>query len=321
MRQETGDRRRETGGGLLRSLSQLAALGCLLSCAANTATVGSPAAAAALPALISGDSLAALMAREPVTVLDVRQPWSDYLLNHLPQAEWAHVESFRASAAGLPFQLLTADGYRELFRRLAVDPARPVVVYSAGDANDIDATFVAWLLTALGQPRVAVLDGGYAKWVLDNRPLARTYPRPGPSARLTGAFHPEVATLAEVQEAASGRGALLVDARNAQQFAGTAGAQRRRGHIPGALNHPWAGDLQTRDLALVWKPLEALRASYVSQGIVPERDIILYCNTGTEASHVWFALRALLGYPRVRIYAGAWSEWAERDDLPIATGP
>jgi thiosulfate/3-mercaptopyruvate sulfurtransferase len=168
---------------------------------------------------------------------------------------------------------------------------------------------------------VAVLDGGYAKWALDNRALARTYPRPGPAARLKPAFLPESATLEEVRKAADGGGALLVDARNPQQFAGTAGAQRRRGHIPGALNHPWGSDLETRDLSLVWKPVDALRAGYQSQGITPDRDVIVYCNTGTEASHVWFALRALLHFPRVRIYTGAWSEWAERDDLPIATGP
>jgi thiosulfate/3-mercaptopyruvate sulfurtransferase len=299
----------------------LVALCGLLACAGNAAPGTTSSAAAVLPTLISGDSLAALTAREPVTVLDVRQPWTDYLLNHLPQAEWAHVESFRAAAGGLPLQLLSADGYRELFQRLAVDPGRPVVIYSAGDANDIDATYVAWLLSALGHPRVMVLNGGYAKWVLDNRPLARTYPRPAPAARLEHPFRPEMATLAEVQQAAAGGGALLVDARNAQQFGGTAGAQRRRGHIPGAINHPWAGDLETRELALVWKPLDALRSGYVGQGIVPEREVIVYCNTGTEASHVWFALRALLGYPRVRIYTGAWSEWAERDDLPIATGP
>jgi thiosulfate/3-mercaptopyruvate sulfurtransferase len=299
----------------------LVALCGLLACAGNAPPASTPSAAALLPTLISGDSLAALMAREPVTVLDVRQPWADYLLNHLPQAVWAHVESFRAVEGGLPFQLLSEASYLELFQRLAVDPGHPVVIYSAGDAYDIDATYVAWLLSALGHPRVAVLDGGYAKWVLDNRPLARTYPRPGPAARLTGGFHPKSATRAEVERAVAGGGALLVDARNAQQYAGSAGAQRRRGHIPGAIDHPWAGDLETRELALVWKPLEALRSSYVNQGIVPDREIIVYCNTGTEASHVWFALRALLGYPRVRIYTGAWSEWAERDDLPITTGP
>jgi len=72
------------------------------------------------------------------------------------------------------------------------------------------------------------------------------------------------------------------------------------------------------ELALVWKDAAALRAGYEVQGITPDQDIILYCNSGTEASHVFFALRYLLGYPRVRIYAGSWTQWSEREDLPVA---
>jgi thiosulfate/3-mercaptopyruvate sulfurtransferase len=70
----------------------------------------------------------------------------------------------------------------------------------------------------------------------------------------------------------------------------------------------------------VWKPVEALRASYLAQGITPDRRLILYCNSTTEASHLFFALRFLLGYPHVLIYTGAWTEWAEREELPIETG-
>ncbi len=318
LRREKRGERREEKPRVLWLLSVMA----ITACGSNVSTLEpQPSTAGALPALISGDSAAALMARGPVTVIDVRQPWTDYLTNHLPGAEWANVESFRLGSGGLPFQLLSADGYRDLFQRLAVAPAGPVLLYSAGEANDIDATFVAWLLSGMGHPVVRVLDGGFAKWVLDNRALARTYPRPAPVGRMSGAFHPEAATLDEVKAASAGNGTLLVDARNPQQFAGTAGAQRRRGHIPGAINHPWTGDLETRDLSLVWKPAEALRGAYTAQGITPEKAIIVYCNTGTEASHVWFALRAVLHYPNVQIYTGAWSEWAERDDLPISTGP
>ena len=63
-----------------------------------------------------------------------------------------------------------------------------------------------------------------------------------------------------------------------------------------------------------------LRASYAAQGITPDKDIIAYCNSATEASHVHFTLRYLLGYPRVRVYVGSWTEWAERKDLPIEVG-
>jgi thiosulfate/3-mercaptopyruvate sulfurtransferase len=254
---------------------------------------------------------------DSVAVIDVRAAWSSYLQNHLPGAVWLNIETLRAQRGELPFQLLDGAAYSALFRRLGVDPKRPVVVYSAGEQLDIDATFVAWLLAEMGHPRVRVLDGGYARWELEGRPVTQRYPRrPTPAALAGRRFNPRIATLEEVRQAAAGGAALLVDARPAEQFAGSAGAQLRRGHIPGAVNHPWKDDLEKRDLALVWRPVDSLRAAYRAQGITPDKDIIVYCNSGTEASHVLFALRYLLGYPRVRIYVGSWTQWAEREELP-----
>lgn len=278
----------------------------------------SPASSASsLPRLIEPDSLATMMVRDTPLVLDLRPAWTDYMQNHLPGAEWAHNETFRAALGGLPFQLFAEDDYRRLFQRLGVDPGRPVVIYSPGQESDVYATYVAWLLAGFGHTRTYVLDGGYARWELEGRPMSRTFPKPPPAGPMPGPFAPDIASLADVLAAIASHGPLLVDARNPQQFAGTAGSQRRRGHIPGAISHPWQTDLESRDLSLVWKRPEDLRASYVSQGITPDRDIIAYCNTDSEASHVWFALRAVLGYPRVRIYVGSWSQWAERDDLPV----
>lgn len=278
-----------------------------------------PSAVGAQTGLIQPDSLQPLLVRPDLAIVDVRQSWTGYLSNHLPGSVWLSIETLRAQQGDLPFQLLTPGAYAELFRRLGVDPARPVVVYSAGDQFDIDATFAAWLLTSAGARQVYVLDGGYARWELERRPLTQRYPRRAePAGRFQPArFVPAVASLAEVEQAAKGNGALLVDARPADQYSGSAGAQLRRGHIPGALSHPWKSDLEQRDLLLVWKVRDSLAESYRAQGITPDRDIIVYCNSGTEASHVFFALKYLLGYPRVRIYVGAWSQWAEREELPI----
>jgi thiosulfate/3-mercaptopyruvate sulfurtransferase len=286
-----------------------------------------PARAQHTPRLIGTERLAQWLAqadsgrdgsRAPV-LLDVRQSWVSYLQNHIPGAEWLNVETLRAGEGELPFQLLPAAHYVELFRRLGLGPSRPVVVYSAGDQLDIDATFAVWLLASAGAHEVYLLDGGYAKWVLEGRSLTQRYPRHAAAApRFQAArFRPATASLDDVRKAAARAGPLLVDARPQEQYAGTAGAQLRRGHIPGAVSHPWKDDLERQDPALVWRPAEALRAAYALQGITPDRDIILYCNSSTEASHVFFALKYLLDYPRVRIYTGAWSQWAEREDLPV----
>jgi thiosulfate/3-mercaptopyruvate sulfurtransferase len=278
-----------------------------------------PVVSAQAPRLISPAELKALADTSPVRVLDVRQSWVSYLQNHLPNAAWLNIETLRAQDHELPFQLLPAEHYAELYRRLGLDRSQPVVVYSAGDQLDIDATFVCWLLASAGARRVYLLDGGYARWELENRPLTQRYPRwSAPGAGFAPSeFRPAVATIDDVRSAVMSSGTLLVDARPAEQYAGSAGAQLRRGHIPGAVNHPWKDDLEKPDLVLVWKSTAALRSAYQAQGITPERDIVVYCNSGTEASHVFFALKYLLGYPRVRIYTGSWTQWAEREELPV----
>ena len=93
----------------------------------------------------------------------------------------------------------------------------------------------------------------------------------------------------------------------------------RRGHIPGAINHLWSSDLVSDGVSMVWKPTDELLASYEAQGITRDKHVLLYCNTGTEATHAHFALKNLLGYPNVEVYFPSWTEWAERTDLPIET--
>ena len=272
-----------------------------------------------LPRLVSTEELARWQMEKRVVLLDVRSDVFTYLKGHLPGAEYLSTETLRASEGGVPMRLLSAGTYSELFSRLGVDIGAPVVIYSAGESRNIDATFTAWLLAGFGHPQVYILDGGFFKWQLEQRPVVQPYPRI-PVSRFPKEFKPESASLEDVRRALRTGDAILVDARAPDQFAGQAGAQMRRGHIPGAINHYWADDLTQEGFGHVWKDTTALRESYAAQGITPDKSLIAYCNSATEASHVHFTLRNLLGYPRVRVYVGSWTEWAERADLPIATG-
>jgi thiosulfate/3-mercaptopyruvate sulfurtransferase len=280
----------------------------------------------ARPALMSTDSLAALLGTGDVTVVDVRTDVSYYLRSHIPGAVYSNSESLRSMADGEPDLLLPAASYVTLFTRLGIRPGRPIVIYSAGETRDVDATYLAWILSGFGVPGVSVLDGGFAKWELESRATARTYAAPVPGSFPTRTFTPDLATLDDVQQflgRAGGprpRDLVLVDARTPDQYAGEAGVQMRRGHIPGAIDHDWSTDL-TDGLSHAFKSLESLRASYAAQGILPADDIIVYCNRGVEATHLYFVLHDLLGYPRVRVYDGSWTEYAAHSELPVARGP
>jgi 3-mercaptopyruvate sulfurtransferase SseA len=80
-----------------------------------------------------------------VILLDVRTDVFAYLKGHLPGAEYLNSETLRASEGGIPTRLLSAGEYAALFSRLGIDPKVPVVIYSAGETRNIDATFTAWL--------------------------------------------------------------------------------------------------------------------------------------------------------------------------------
>lgn len=291
--------------------------------AAALAAAGAPRAptGAALPGLITTGELAALLeSGRPASVIDVRTDLAAYLKAHVPGAVYLNTETLRAAENGVPNLLLPAASYRTLFSRLGVGLDQPVVIYASGETRNIDATYVAWILAGFGHPGVHVLDGGFGKWELEGRAVTRRYPRAAGAGFAPPSFRPERATLADVRQALGRREVVLVDARAPDQYAGEAGPQMRRGHIPGAVNHHWQGDLVEGEFSRVWKPRETIRASYAAQGITPDKEIIAYCNGGLESSHVHFTLRYLLGYPRVRVYDGSFTEWSEREELPVETG-
>jgi thiosulfate/3-mercaptopyruvate sulfurtransferase len=266
------------------------------------------------PGLISTDALAAL---HGATVVDVRTDISSYLANHVPGAVYLNVETLRSFADGVPNLLLPGESYVALFTRLGVREGRPVVVYSAGDTRNTDATYVAWILGGFGV-QASVLDGGFQKWELEQRPTERTYPAAVPGRFPSRDFRPDRATLDDVVHRSANT--VLVDARAPDQYSGKAGAQVRRGHIPGAISHYWTGDLES-GLSHTFKNLDTLRAAYRQQGITPDRDVIAYCNGGLESSHIYFVLHTLLGYPQVRVYDGSWTEYAAHLELDASRAP
>jgi thiosulfate/3-mercaptopyruvate sulfurtransferase len=299
-----------------------ALLGAVLpACAGQPAPqVGAAASAKATPPRLISTEVLAQWREKPMTILDVRPDMFTYLKDHLPGAEYLNIESLRAAQRGIPAQLLSPEAYAQLFGRLGLSRDKPVVIYSAGESRNIDATFVSWLLAAFGYPEVYVLNGGYFKWQLEQRALVPQYPQVTPTNFPPTPFRPEEASLEDVRQTLNGGNAILVDARPGDQYAGEAGAQMRRGHIPGAVSHYWQEDLTQEGFGHVWKSASTLRSEYAAQGITPEKDIIVYCNSTTEASHVHFTLRYLLQYPRVRIYTGSWTEWAAQTELPVETG-
>jgi thiosulfate/3-mercaptopyruvate sulfurtransferase len=113
-------------------------------------------------------------------------------------------------------------------------------------------------------------------------------------------------------------GTLLVDARGAERFAGrNETIDPVAGHVPGARNHPFTGNVGPDGKFL---PVDALRRRWqVMLGAQPASAVIAMCGSGVTACHNLLALEHA-GLGGGRLYAGSWSEWIRDPQRPVATG-
>ena len=176
------------------------------------------------------------------------------------------------------------------------------------------ATRLWWALKAYGHENVSVLDGGWNRWVDEDRPIsteptdplpATFTPRPRPGWRREAA---EVAAMI-------GTDVQILDARDEGQFSAAKRRGPRGGHIPGAVHVP-------RELFFApdggFKPVDEVRALVDGLGIRPDAPTVAYCNGGVAATVVLFQL-ARLGFTDLGNYDGSWNEWSARTDLPVAS--
>ena len=107
----------------------------------------------------------------------------------------------------------------------------------------------------------------------------------------------------------------LLDTRTPAEFTGLDLRAARGGHIPGAVNLPWT-DAMDPQRQLRLRPDPVLRKLLEQRGVTPDKDVVVYCQTHHRSAHTYWVLR-YLGYPRVRGYSGAWSEWGNDPRLPV----
>lgn len=281
--------------------------------------------------LIDAATLAA-HAKDNLLIVDCRVDLSDpdkghrdYLDGHIPGALFASLDrdlsdlSRRSEGLGRhPLPLESA--FNSLLSRWGWRPQMQVVCYDAAHGA-LAAARLWWLLRLVGIRQVAVLDGGYAAWLAAGLPVEQ-----GDAALRSAtsvSLHYDAAQVLTDHANVQGAGQLL-DARAAPRYRGDVEPlDRIGGHVPGALNRPFADNLESDGRFKSPTQLHAEFSNALGWTSVAAADaaqVVHMCGSGVTACHNLLAMEHA-GLRGSRLYAPSWSGWVSDPSRPIATGP
>ena len=243
-----------------------------------------------------------------------------YVTAHIPGAVYASLNddlSGQRTGANGRHPLPTIEALAESFGRLGITRSAQIVAYDQ-DAGSY-ASRLWWLARYAGHDAVAVLDGGWAKWIHEERPT-RGGEETRPLVRYDASVRPVMRVDAgDVAAHLEDSARLLIDARAPERFEGRSETiDRVAGHIPGAANHFFKQNLAADGTML---PPDAVRANFTRiLGDRSPEQVVMYCGSGVTACQNLLAMEHV-GLPGARLYVGSWSEWSSDPKRPIETGP
>jgi thiosulfate/3-mercaptopyruvate sulfurtransferase len=277
--------------------------------------------------LIDATELAAWPPRDLLIVdcrFDLADPAKggrDYLDGHIPGAVFASLDhdlsDMSRQAEGLGrHPLPLEDAFNALLSRWGWQTGMQVVSYDAG-SGALAAARLWWLLRLAGVRECAVLDGGYAAWQAKGLPSesGEAVPRSASKVSLRYDANQVLVDHAAVRDGAAGQ---LLDARAAPRYRGDVEPlDRVGGHVPGALNRPFADNLGSDGR---FKSPAQLREEFGAVlGSTAPADVVHMCGSGVTACHNLLAMEHA-GLHGSRLYAPSWSGWTSDPARPVAKG-
>ncbi len=238
-----------------------------------------------------------------------------WLAEHIPGAGYIDLmEELSDTEAEFPFMMPSDDKFIDAMSRYGVGPETDVVLYNRGPGWWAMRTW--WMLRAFGFDRAAVLDGGWDKWQVEERPTSSGDEHYQAATFVPGRRRQIFVGAPDVLKAIDEPGTLVVNALSPAIHRGEGKAYARPGRIKGSVNVP-APNLFNEDLTLHSEG--ELKRHFDSVDALQAEEVINYCGGGISATADAFALH-LLGHDRVLIYDGSLSEWVRDPSLPMETG-
>jgi thiosulfate/3-mercaptopyruvate sulfurtransferase len=253
------------------------------------------------PELLVETEWVAQHATDPnVRLIDVRSAEA-YSKGHIPGAVPVDERPLRNPEDRTTY-LPSPATFAALMGKAGVANDTHVVIYD--DQGGRLAARLWYVLNAYGHSRVSLVNAGWTKWTAEKRSVSTETPAV-PATTFTARVTPALTCPSE-DVLAQRPGVVVLDTRSANEYRG--------GRIPGAVNVEWKENLTGPEMT--FKPATALRQLYEKAGLTPDKEIVAHCASGGRAAQTLFTLK-LLGYPKVRVYYGSFSDYTGRPGAPV----
>jgi 3-mercaptopyruvate sulfurtransferase SseA len=297
---------------LTLALAVIIVAGCGSSTTVKSGTVTLTAAAKEFPnadLLVSADSLQASLNSGGLIIIDARAT-ADYAVSHLPGAINLQHNAFWSKGAGLKESATVATA----LGATGISRVSKIVIYDNTVNSWGAAGRLFWMLEYLGCTDVHILDGGWDKWSAESRPT-RTTPVTLPAALFTPQLNSAVKSdSSHIANRLYDKDFAVVDTRTDEEFMGwQLYGESRGGHIPRAVNIPYAWFYRSDKSSLGYSDLKALLES---RGITPDKEVTANCTAGIRSGYAYFILR-LMGYARCSNYDASIWDWADNTSYPM----
>ena len=161
-----------------------------------------------------------------------------------------------------------------------------------------------------GHRDVKVVDGGFNAISAAN--LASSTETPVPTEAVFTAQEPASNWLATQEEVlaqvnAPDENRILLDVRSMEEY-------YEAGKVPTSIMMDYNTNFFSSDQT--FKTVDITRINYLEEGIYPEKEVIIYCQTSLRAAPVFVQLYEA-GYRNIRLYDGAYLEWSSNSSNPI----
>ena len=246
-----------------------------------------------------------------------RDARAEYNAAHIPGARFFDIDEITDNRSNLPHMAPPPEKFVARVRAMGIGDGHQVVVYDG--MGLFSAARVWWTFRLMGKTDIAVLDGGFPKWMVEGREVEDMPPVLRDRHMTVSRQHHLVKDVTQVAHAAKLGEAEIIDARGAPRFRGEAPEPRpglRSGHIPGAKNVPFSTLLNPDG---TMKPVADLRATFESAGVNLSKPAITSCGSGVTAAVLSLALERL-GHKNHALYDGSWAEWGMYEDLAVEKG-